>query len=406
MKTGIESIGFYAPRHFVDLRDLADARGAPAAKFTEGIGQERMAVPAPGEDIVTMAANAAEVALTGIDPTSVDTLIVATESGIDQSKAAAIYVHRLLGLPARCRTFEVKQACCSSTAALQMALGNAAMKPDKRTLIVAADVARYGLKTPGEPTQGAGAVAMVVSSHPHLLAIHPESGCYTEDVMDFWRPNYLDEALVDGKYSIRVYMKALEESWKAYTEESTRQFDGFSRFCYHMPFSRMANKAHSHLAHIAGVELDAAQVHHQVGMSQVYNRQVGNCYTASLYLGLLSLLEHDSEDLGGKEIALFSYGSGCMGSFFSGAVAPEYRDHLHATRHQHMVANRIRLTVPEYEQFYGHVLPTDGSDYLTPHHPTGNFRLAGLNDHKRMYEAVATSKELPPVTKDSVLAVC
>lgn len=389
MRAGIEAMGLYTPRHVLDLRTLAASRGIAAEKFTEGLGQSWMAVPSPDEDVVTMAANAALTALEGVDRGKIDTLIFATESGIDQSKAAAIYVHSLLGLPSRCRTFEVKQACCSSTAALQMALSHVLLRPESKALIVASDIARYGIGTPGEPTQGAGAIAMVVSANPRVMEIHPEAGFYTEDVMDFWRPNYLDEALVDGKYSIRVYLKALEESWRDFHEQTKLDFRDFHRFCYHMPFSKMAAKAHLHLARVTGNgETPAAALDAQIRDAQEYNRQVGNCYTASLYIGLLSLLETSAEDLSGRRVGFFSYGSGCMGSFFSGTVQAGYRSVLPIEAHRRMFAERRVIDLPVYEQFYSHRLPEDGTDYATPRHPTGAFRLSGLSGHKRQYERV------------------
>ena len=45
-----------------------------------------------------------------------------------------------------------------------------------------------------------------------------------------------------------------------------------------------------------------------------YNRYVGNIYTGSLYLSLISLLENRSLK-GGQTIGLFSYGSGSVGEF-------------------------------------------------------------------------------------------
>lgn len=42
--------------------------------------------------------------------------------------------------------------------------------PDKKALVIGSDVARYGLNTPGEPTQGGGAVAMLISADPKVLA--------------------------------------------------------------------------------------------------------------------------------------------------------------------------------------------------------------------------------------------
>lgn len=389
MKAGLEAIGLYAPRHFLDLRDLASARGIAPEKFLDGIGQSAMAVPAPDEDVVTMAANAAHTALAGVDRSTIDTLIFATESGIDQSKAAGIYVHKLLGLPARCRTFEVKQACCSSTAALQMALSHVMLRPRSKALIVASDIARYGFNSPGEPTQGAGALAMVVSTDPKIIEIHPEAGFFTDDVMDFWRPNYMDEALVDGKYSIRVYLKALEESWRDFQEKTRMEFRDFHRFCYHMPFTKMAAKAHLHLARVAGHGDDpAAALEAHIADGQNYGRRVGNCYTAALYIGLLSLLETSAENLAGRRIGFFSYGSGCMGSFFGGTVQPGYREALPLAAHRRMFEERTRINMAEYETFYAHRLPEDGRDYTIPTHPTGAFRLAGLSGHKRLYQAV------------------
>ena len=199
-----------------------------------------------------MGAHAAREALRSVDRSSIDTLMFATESGVDQSKAAAIYVHQLLELPSTCKAFEIKQACCGSTAALHMALALVHQNPQKRVVIIASDVARYGFGTSGEPTQGAGAVAMVISATPRLLVFDPESGSYTEDVMDFWRPNYMDEALVDGKYSIKVYLKALTESWKEYHRQSGRGYTDCDRYCFHLPFTKMADKANLHLAHISG----------------------------------------------------------------------------------------------------------------------------------------------------------
>ncbi len=395
MQVGIEALGMYVPRYYLPLRDLAAARGVAPGKFLQGLGQEEMGVPPPDEDVVTMAANAAREALAVVDTDSIDTLMFATESGIDQSKAAAIYVHHLLQLPKYCKSFEIKQACCGSTAALQMALAIVAQRPERKVLIVASDVARYGFNTPGEPTQGAGAVAMVISATPRILALEPEWGAYTEDVMDFWRPNYLDEAVVDGKYSIKVYLKALAESWTQYVAESGRTLAQHDRCCYHLPFTRMAHKAHQHLSKLAGG--DPADVT-LLADSLQYNRRIGNSYTASLYVGLLSLLETAATDLAGQRLGLFSYGSGCMAAFFSGVVMKGYRKHLQPDRASVDLDTRHRLTVELYEAFYRHELPRDGRRYRTPVNETGNFRLSGVEGHKRLYESCAPVARLVPET--------
>ncbi|MDO0939226.1 hypothetical protein QQY66_48870, partial [Streptomyces sp. DG2A-72] len=57
------------------------------------------------------------------------------------------------------------------------------------------------LDSPGEAAQGAAAVAMLVGADPALVRIEDPSGLFTADVMDFWRPNARDAALVDGQES-------------------------------------------------------------------------------------------------------------------------------------------------------------------------------------------------------------
>jgi hydroxymethylglutaryl-CoA synthase len=384
MNIGIDQISFYTAQYFLDLKTLAAARGVDPEKFYIGIGQEKMGIPPPDEDVVTMAASAAcrlkELgALEGVE-----TLLFATESGIDQSKSAGLFVHGLLGLPERCRVVELKQACYSATAALRLAMGLVSMRPQSKVLVIASDIARYELGSSGESTQGCGAVAFTVAVNPRLLAIDPEAGFFADDVMDFWRPNYLSEAQVDGKYSTLIYIKALQASWKQYAEESGRSLGDFSRFCYHIPFTRMAAKAHQKLDRGISDE-DLTRV---IGESLIYSRSAGNCYSASLYVGLCSLLDHAEEDLSGQRIGFYSYGSGCVGEFFSGTVQPQYRSALFAEAHQAMLAGRTELTFQQYEDIYHYGIPTDGGEYTFPQYCTGPFRFAGMRQHKRIYGPV------------------
>ena len=50
---------------------------------------------------------------------------------------------------------------------------------------------------------------------------------------------------------------------------------------------------------------------------------MGNIYTGSLYLSLISLLETHKLSAG-DNIGLFSYGSGSVGEFFSGKLVEGY----------------------------------------------------------------------------------
>ncbi|MBN2161962.1 MAG: hydroxymethylglutaryl-CoA synthase [Pontiellaceae bacterium] len=388
MKIGIDRISFYTSNYFVDLKTLAVARSVDSDKYYLGIGQEKMGIPPPDEDVVTLGASAAWPLMRDGELDDVELILFATESGIDQSKAAGIYVHGLLEMNARCRVVELKQACYSGTAGLQMAIGFVARNPGKKALVITSDVARYELGSPGEATQGCGAVAMLVAEQPRLVAIDPESGYYTEDVMDFWRPNYRSEALVDGKYSTMVYIHALLESWKQYEALTGRSLSDFDRFCYHIPFTKMAEKAHHKLCRKLKVESSKEQMDALLEESLRYSRITGNCYAGSMYVGLTSLLDTAEEDLSGRRIGFYSYGSGCVGEFFSGVIQPGYREFLHADQHRNLLEKRTELTYQQYEDIFNYGVPTDGGEYVFPQYKTGPFRFSGISQHKREYESL------------------
>ncbi|MGH1430513.1 MAG: hydroxymethylglutaryl-CoA synthase [Neptuniibacter sp.] len=385
MSVGIDEISFYTSNYFLDLRTLAEVQQIESDKYYTGIGQEKMSMAAPDEDVVTMAANAAQQVIDRVGVDCISSLLFATETGVDQSKAAGVYVHRLLGLNSNCRVVELKQACYSATAAIQMACALVARQPEKKVLVIASDIARYDLGTSGEATQGCGAVAMLISANPRLVEIDPEVGNHTEDVMDFWRPNYRATALVDGKYSTKIYLKSLKKAWENFVDASSVAFNDFSYFCYHLPFSRMAEKAHKHLAKINQAGLTLEQIEQQVEDTLHYNRIIGNSYTASMYIGLSSLLENCKHNLAGKKVGFFSYGSGCVSEFFSGTVVSGYDKCLHTLNHKQMLESRQEVSYDEYLKLCSYPDPRDGEHHDIPASTAGRYRLAAISGHKREY---------------------
>jgi len=390
LKVGIEAIHFSTSKFYVDMTALAIARGVAATKFTEGLGQLKMAVFPPDEDVVSVAANAAYKVLSKVDISEIDLLLFATESGIDQAKSAGIYVHRLLQLPARCRVMELKQACYSATLGLRLSMSYLRDNPDKKVLLIASDIAKYGLGTAGEPSQGGGAVAMVLSCNPALLAIEAESGFCTEDVMDFWRPNYLSEALVDGKYSCEMYLRSLQRTWQDYHSLTGRDFSSHAWFCLHSPVPKLSEKGYKVLRRECGMSrLSDVELSHAMQFSLSYNRQVGNCYTASLYLSLLSLLDNCPHDLAGKRLGMYSYGAGCTAEFFSCIVQENYQNNLSIDDNRQALDARHELSVSEYEAMYKQGLKTQLDLAINTDTTSGIYRFAGTKQHKRQYEILS-----------------
>ena len=385
MKIGIDKIGFYAPGLYIDMVKLAEARGDDPGKYTVGIGQDEMAVCPITQDTVTMAANAALNIIDDEDRKKIDFVIFGTETGIDHSKSAAIYVHRLLGLKSSARAVETKQACYGATAAIQLAKGHVALNPDSKVLVLGSDIARYGLNTSGEVTQGAGAVALLISADPKIMTLEQDATFKTDDIMDFWRPVYSDVALVDGKYSNDKYIEFFSDVWTDYQEKTKREFADFAAICFHLPYTRMGEKAlKPHLSNMS--ETVSERLTNNYKISTTYNRLVGNIYTGSLYLSLLSLLENQENLNAGDRIGLFSYGSGSVGEFFSGVLESGFEEHLNTNKHVEMMENRTEVTIGAYEQEFLKTLPIDGSTLeIDASNDSADICLVGIKEHMRQY---------------------
>ena len=374
---GIEALGLSVPEYTLPLTALAEARGIEPAKFTEGLGTLRMSVAGPDEDTVTLAVRAARQALSlgGVDPASIGLVIVGTETGVDHSKPVAAFVHGMLGLSSSCRSFETKHACFGATAGLQNALDwiRAGSARGRKALVIASDIARYGLRSPGEPTQGAGAVAMVVSHESPLVTFEQALvGSFTHDVADFWRPLESKDALVDGKLSVDCYLEALAGAFDAYRQVGlevrgvTPSSLDLAAMVYHVPYGKLALKAHRHLrafeaahpsassdvARLTSDDEGATTFAERVAPGLVLPRQVGNVYTGSLYLALASTLLMSRRDLAGQRIGMFSYGSGSCAEFFEATVSERARAYAEGAGWTEMLEAQTVIDVARYEHLF------------------------------------------------------
>lgn len=413
MKIGIDGIAFDVPQNFLDMTLLAKARGVEPSKYTVGLGQTEMATSTPCEDTVALAAGAGQRLMKNfkVDPASIALLIIGTETGVDHSKAASTFVHQILGLSQECRVFEVKHACYGGMAGITVALNyiQSGRAKGRKALIIASDIARYGKGTAGEPTQGAGAVAMLVSENPRLLELDCQNeGFYSKNVMDFWRPNYSKEAFADGHYSIKCYLDALEGAYGMYkksvlqsdSDQSTRAFAERYQAClYHVPFVKMAQKAHQKLLEIeAGVPFEKGSPQQKEALddyekrvltSLELNARVGNVYTGSLFFSLINLLEDSGARLAGQAISLFSYGSGCAAEFMSGTVVPGAEQWMSLDPFRDILQRRTSVSIEQYEEIL------DGCAHMDKNGEFGDsavrWKLSrsvlylGTKEHKRVY---------------------
>lgn len=374
MAVGIESISAYVGRASLGVRDLFHARGLQMQRF-DNLMMERKSVNLPCEDPVSNAVNAAKPLIDALTPAErdrIELVVTGTESGLDFGKPVSTYIHDYLGLAPRCRSFEVKHACYGGTAALQTAAAIVGSSPQHgaKALVIAADAASAAARDSyWEPSQGAGAVAMIVSREPAVLELDAgANGFHSHEVMDTLRPRPDLEA-GDTDLSLLSYLNCLEQTFRDYSERvaGVDLMDSFSYLVLHTPFAGMVRGAHRKLLRSAKrlpPDAISADFDARVRPSLYYCSQVGNVYSAALYLALCSLIDH-VQVAGEERIGLFSYGSGCASEFYSGVITPGAGEALARQGITAAIADRYPLSMDEYE-----VLSDLSLD-----------RMAGIQDH-------------------------
>ena len=275
---GISGFTTYFPQQRIDLKDWSAWSGANWDKIQAVVGSS-FRVADPLEDVYSMSAEAAFRLLKQLDvsPSAVGTLILATESSLDNAVGAStlkgLLDRRLKqeGLPSldsNCETYELKQACLAGVYGLKQALRWAMLAPaDRYAIVVSADIAEYELGSSGEPTQGAGAVAMLVGQHPTLLEIDPRfSGSASVDrETDFRKPlshqsegrksgtRRSDFPVFDGPYSTKCYLETVCDAFAhlvTSTPTSGARLESpldCERLFFHRPYRQLPERAASTL---------------------------------------------------------------------------------------------------------------------------------------------------------------
>jgi len=198
------------------------------------------------------------------------------------------------------------------------------------------------------------------------LQIDLKTRCtHASDKWDFFKPNMNSEyPVVNGAHSQNCYLKALDDCYKRFAAKTLKgsgavvNVSTTDYFLFHSPYNKLVQKGLARLVFhdmLSGA-LDGAAVERWRGadLEATYDdkeleaalkgtagplfkaklalpceisRQLGNTYTASVYLNLAYLVSSLGSQLVGKNIVLYSYGSGALASMFRiTAVAAQSSD--------------------------------------------------------------------------------
>jgi hydroxymethylglutaryl-CoA synthase len=440
---GIDAIEIWTGKLKLDLPNtFAPQKGEDPEKYTKGLGLESSSFPDVYEDIVTMGANAAKRLMDrkGLTPDDVGRIDVATESAFDNSKPVSTYIAGCLeqvydGDFHHANKGERKFACLAGTQSIDDAYNwiRAGRNRGRSALVVATDTALYERGDPGEATQGAGAVAMLISENPGVVELSTEQGYGSADETDFLKPNQQFPS-VDGKRSIQVYLARMREALEDYESVAGDTHpDDFEYIPFHTPFPGMVRKAallgYRHMTRDTEVEDELeAEIGRQpreddfetwddyeeairaymddlketdqyrewygraIEPTIDISRQVGNWYTGSVHIARLSALRDAyarEESMTGNRLLVGSYGSGAQAEIHAETLTEGWREEIEAVGVESQLARRYDLSFDEYElvhDVHNHEKEVEVEEFTSPE---GEFVFTGWGRmNERRYDFV------------------
>lgn len=266
---GISGLAAYIPPYRVWLKDWCQWSGNHWPKINEVVGRS-FRVRGPNQSVYTMAATAVMRLINQyeIDPARVKFLGLGTESSTDNSAGAIIVkgmVDQALIMQGKeqinrsCEVPEFKHACLGGVYGMKGALRHLALDgAGGQAIVVCADIAEYARGSSGEPTQGAGAVAMLLEENPKLAEVDLVNSGSASDyrIMDFRKPllrlcgqpqgenrQVQDFPVFNGKYSTTCYidetLHALNDMYEKRNLEPCEYLRSLNTVFMHRPYRRM-----------------------------------------------------------------------------------------------------------------------------------------------------------------------
>lgn len=364
---GILALEVYIPNTYVSHEELETYDGVSKGKYTVGLGQRGMGFCSDAEDICSLSLTAVRGLMErqNISYSDIGHLQVGTETIQDKSKAVKTVLMELFVKHgnADIEGVDCMNACYGGTAALFNAVNwiESSAWDGRYAIVVAADIAVYA-SGPARPTGGAGAVAMLVGANATLSLDRGVRATYMDHVYDFYKPDMSSEyPRVNGKLSIQCFLKALDQTYKGYKDKVARKYKEevdisyFDYMTFHSPYCKLVQKAFGRLTYqdylssnsvvdhleqyrhmsvedsYLSRDLEKAFTSHstdeyekRTSPSLLIPRNVGNMYTATLYACIASLfVTKTPEELTGKRLGAFSYGSGLAATMFSFTVTSD-----------------------------------------------------------------------------------
>ena len=416
MKTGIDAITFDVAKIHLPIKTLAIARNIEPEKLEKGLGLIKMTLPDTHQDTVVFGANALTKLIqdNNIDLNEIARIYVGTESAIDNSKPISSFLISLMeqkfgeNILSECDVVDFTFACIGGVDALQNCIDFVTLNPTKKAIVVTTDFAKYDLNSTGEYTQGAGAVAMLITSNPRIIAFENNWATSTKGVFDFFKPYrtiskqqitgntsneawfenleseveiHKDQPVFDGQYSNQCYMDRTRDayfSFKKIKNTTKTVYETWESIVMHLPYAfqgrRMlseiyaldasnkiisgeenATEYQNKLKEVSKSETYRDFVSQKLQPAEIASSLIGNLYTGSIFMGLLSTLAHFHDnkiEVFDKKFGFLAYGSGSKSKVFEGTIQSEWKSAIANVNLFETLEKSIEIDFETYEKLH------------------------------------------------------
>jgi hydroxymethylglutaryl-CoA synthase len=416
MKTGINAISFDVAKIHLPIKILAKARNIEAEKLEKGLGLLQMTLPDVHQDVVVFGANALTKLIVDnqINLSEIARIYVGTESAIDSSKPIASFLVALMeqkfgkNILENCDVVDFTFACIGGVDALQNCLDFVRLNPDKKAIVVTTDMAKYDLNSTGEYTQGAGALAMLVTSNPTIMAFENHWATSTKGVFDFFKPYrsiskteitgnnnnepwfdnleaeieiHKSQPVFEGQYSNQCYMDRTRNAYfqfKKIKNTTENIYNSWTSIVMHLPYAfqgrRMLSEIYAldaetkiisgdesvsdyqnKLKEISKSEDYQCFVSEKLQPAEIASSLIGNLYTGSIFMGLLSTLCHfydSKKEISGQKFGFFAYGSGSKSKVFEGIIQNDWKTSISKVNLFETLKESFEIDFETYEKLH------------------------------------------------------
>lgn len=416
MKIGIDALSFDVSKIHLPIKTLAKARNIEPEKLEKGLGLLKMTLPDNHQDTVVFGANALTklIQSNNLDLNDIARIYVGTESAIDSSKPISSYLIALMeqkfgeNTLSECDVVDFTFACIGGVDALQNCIDFVKLNPTKKAIVVTSDIAKYDLNSTGEYTQGAGALAMLVTSNPRIIAFENHWATSTKGVFDFFKPYrtvskeaitgnknneswfdnleaeieiHKDQPVFDGQYSNQCYMDRTRNayfSFKKLKNTTETIYNSWESIIMHLPYAFQGRRMLSEIyaldavATIISGDEDAAEyqnklketsktpeyknfVEEKLMPAELASSLIGNLYTGSIFMGFLSTLAYfydSKKEISRNTFGFLAYGSGSKSKVFEGIIQDEWKTALANINLFETLAESFEIDFDTYEKLH------------------------------------------------------